>query len=245
MALTGRAALVTGGARGIGRGIVERLARDGADVVFSYVSSAAAADEVVTAAAGLAGRVVAVAADISAPAEVSALFDAAERELGGVDILVNNAGLALTVSFADASGSDYDRVMNVNARGTFLMLHEAATRLRDQGRIVNISSINTLLPAPGGALYCASKAAIEQFTRVAALELAGRGITVNSVSPGWVDTDLLRANAPPEALAELASLAPLGRLTTAEDVAATVAFLVGDDGGWMTGQNLRPSGGVV
>jgi 3-oxoacyl-[acyl-carrier protein] reductase len=147
--LTGKTALVTGGSRGIGRAIVERLAADGAAVVFSFVRNQIAAEEVVAAVATAGGKALAVRADLGRLAEVRRLFDQAERHLGGLDILVNNASVVVTASFAEATEEDYDPVMAVNAKGTFFALQQAARRLRDGGRIVNISTVNTVLPAPG------------------------------------------------------------------------------------------------
>jgi 3-oxoacyl-[acyl-carrier protein] reductase len=175
--LTGKTALVTGGSRGIGRAIVERLARDGAAVAFSFLRHQPAAGKVVAAVAAAGGNAHAVRADLGRLAEVRRLFDQAERHLGGLDIVVNNAAVVVTTSVAEASERAFDRVMAVNAKGTFFALQQAARRLRDGGRIVNLSTVNTVLPGPGVAIYAASKAAVEQFTRVAARELAGRGIT--------------------------------------------------------------------
>jgi 3-oxoacyl-[acyl-carrier protein] reductase len=172
--LAGKLALVTGGSRGIGRAIVKRLAADGAAVVFSFLRDQTAAEEVMAAVQAAGGNAYAVQADLGRLAEVWRLFDQAERHLGGLDILVNNASVVVTVSIAEATEQAYDRVMAVNSRGTFFALQQAARRLRDGGRIVNLSTVNTVLPAPGVAIYAASKAAVEQFTLVAAG--AGRAV---------------------------------------------------------------------
>jgi 3-oxoacyl-[acyl-carrier protein] reductase len=243
--LAGKLALVTGGSRGIGRAIVKRLAADGAAVVFSFLRDQTAAEEVMAAVQAAGGNAYAVQADLGRLAEVRRLFDQAERHLGGLDILVNNASVVVTVSIAEATEQAYDRVMAVNSRGTFFALQQAARRLHDGGRIVNLSTVNTVLPAPGVAIYAASKAAVEQFTRVAARELAGRGITVNTVSPGATDTAMFRGANPPDAPERAAAMTPLGRLGQPADVADVVAFLVGPDARWLTGQNLRASGGLA
>ncbi|ROT31695.1 SDR family oxidoreductase [Micromonospora sp. HM5-17] len=240
--LDGKGAIVTGGSRGIGRAIVQRLVADGARVVFSYREDEAAAKLV---AEHCAGRATPVRADVGVDADVDALFAAADDLLDGLDILVNNAAVVHTAPIAEVSAEDYDRVMAVNTRGVFRALQHAARRMRDGGRIVTISTANTVLAVPGVAVYAASKAAVEQFTRVAARELGGRGITVNTVSPGATDTDLLRSANSADSLERIRALSPLGRLGEPADVADVVAFLVGPDGRWMTGQNLRAAGGII
>lgn len=239
MTLHGKTALVTGGTRGIGRAIVRRLARDGARVVFTYRDSRAAAEEL----AGELPGAVAVRADQAGVEAVEEMFAPVRQD--GLDILVNNAAINPGRRLAELTADDIDHVMTVNVKVPVLAMREAAAVLRDGGTIVNISTLNTVLPAPGHALYAASKAALEQFTMVAARELGGRGITANTVSPGATDTDLLRATNPPEALAQLPSLTALGRLGTPDDIAAVVAFLAGPDGRWVTGQNIRATGGLL
>jgi 3-oxoacyl-[acyl-carrier protein] reductase len=238
MTLSGKTALVTGGTRGIGRAIVRRLARDGARVVFTYRDSKAAAEEL----AGELPDALAVRAD---QAEIGAVDDMFALVRDGLDILVNNAAINPRRPLAELTGDDFDHVMTVNAKFPVLAMREAAAVMRDGGRIVNISTLNTVLPSTGHALYAASKAVVEQFTMVAARELGGRGITVNVISPGATDTDLLRAVNPPEALAQAPLLTALGRLGTPDDIAAVVALLVGPDGQWITGQNIRATGGFV
>lgn len=242
--LLGKSALVTGGSRGIGRAIVERLARDGAVVTFSFVRDADAAQAVAATVEDQGGAARAVQCDLADGVAIAALFKAAETFGSGLDIVVNNAGVAQTGLIAETTDEEYDEVMDVNTRGTFRALREAALRLSDGGRIVNISTLNTAVRGAGLALYAASKAAVEQFTVVAAHELGPRGITVNAVSPGAVDTDLLRAVNNAEALARIPAMTPLRRLGEPADVADVVAFLVSPDGRWLTGQNLRATGGV-
>ncbi|MGW6529444.1 SDR family oxidoreductase [Streptomyces venezuelae] len=240
------AAVVTGGSRGIGRAIVERLCRDGADVVFNYATSEEAADDVVRDVEAHGGKVQAVRLDLKEPDAPEQLMEAAQAHLGGLDILVNNAAIAGTPApIARTEAEVFDRVMAVNTRPVFLTMRYAARHMRDGGRIVNISTMNTVRPVPGIGPYAASKGAIEQLTAVVARELGPRGITVNTVSPGATDTEMLRGANPPEALEAVAGMTPLGRLGQASDVAAVVAFLTGPEGKWITGQNLRATGGLA
>ncbi|MEU4425401.1 SDR family oxidoreductase [Actinoplanes sp. NPDC024001] len=238
MTLTGKTAIVTGGSRGIGRAVVQRLAADGARVVFTYRDSKAAAEEL----AATVENSVAVRCDQADPGNLPALFDLVRD---GLDILVNNAAISATLPIADLTGEDFDRIMTINAKFPLLAIKEAIPLLRDGGRIINLSTLNTVVPAPGLALYCASKAALEQVTKVAARELGGRGITVNTVAPGATDTDMLRGTNPPEALQQTAAFTALQRLGQPPDVAAVVAFLAGPDSGWLTGQTLHATGGLL
>jgi 3-oxoacyl-[acyl-carrier protein] reductase len=237
--------VVTGGSRGIGRAVVQRLARDGAHVVFGYLRSADAAAEVERAVAAGGGVAHAVQADLADPDGVARLFGRAEERLDGLDILVNNAAAQFTpTALVDVTEDHYDRMMAVNAKAVFLALQYAARHMRDGGRIITISTLNTVLPAPGGSVYVGSKGAAEQFTAVAARELGGRGITANVVSPGATDTDLLRSTNTPEGLEIAVRMTPLGRLGQPADVADVVAFLAGPDSRWLTGQNLHATGGI-
>ncbi|MFC6084960.1 SDR family oxidoreductase [Sphaerisporangium aureirubrum] len=245
-ALRGKKAVVTGGSRGIGRAVVQRLARDGAEVVFTYASNAGAAGKVEQAVKAAGGTAHAVRADLTEPGAAARLMETAAERLGVLDVLVNNAALEFVPTpLAELDDEVFDRVMAGNARTVFVTLRYAARHMPDGGRVVNISTINTVRSAPGIAPYAASKGAIEQLTLVAAQELGPRGITVNTVSPGATDTDLLRATNPAEALAVAASITPLRRLGEPSDVADVVAFLAGPGGRWVTGQNIRASGGLA
>jgi 3-oxoacyl-[acyl-carrier protein] reductase len=245
--LAGKTAIVTGGSRGIGRAIVERLTADGAHVVFTFRREESAAAELAAKIEASGATAHAVRMDLGNVADVRQVFEEAERLLGGLDILVNNAATNVVserTSLAEVTEDDYDAMMNANAKGTFIALQEAARRLRDGGRIITVSTLNTVLPAPNNGLYQASKAAVELLTRTAAKELGGRGITANIVSPGATDTELLRSVNPPERLAMIPQMTPLGRLGTPADIAAVVAFLAGPDGGWITGHNIQATGGL-
>jgi 3-oxoacyl-[acyl-carrier protein] reductase len=236
---------VTGGSRGIGRAIVERLAADGADVVFGYARRADAAAEVERAVEAAGGSARGVQADLAEVGAAERLMETAMEQLGGLDILVNNAALSFPpAAIAETDEDVFDRVMAGNAKSTFLTMRYAARRMRDGGRVVNISTLNTSRPAPRSAPYAASKGAIEQLTRVAAVELGPRGITVNTVSPGATDTDLLRDTNPGADFQSVVAVTPLGRLGRPADIADVVAFLAGPDARWLTGQNLLATGGL-
>ncbi|GLU49890.1 SDR family oxidoreductase [Nocardiopsis ansamitocini] len=243
--LAHKSAVLTGGSRGIGRAIALRLAGDGAAVTLSYHRDEAAAEKVAAEIHAAGGRAAIQRVDLEVLSDVERLFDTAIATFGGVDILVNNAGTAVTGSIVDMTEAEYDRAMTINAKAPLFALRQAGLRLRDGGRVVNISSLNTAVAQPGTAAYTAGKAALEQFSRIAAQEFAARHITVNSVSPGPVDTDLLRTNNPAEALDQVASATPLGRLGQPGDIADVVAFLAGPDSRWLTGQNLRAAGGLA
>jgi 3-oxoacyl-[acyl-carrier protein] reductase len=223
-----------------------RLAADGAEVVLSYAANQGAAAEVVTTITAAGGRAHAVAADLRDPSAARKLFEQAETMAGPLDILINNAAVAGTGLIAETSDEDFDTVMTANVRSPFILIREAATRLRDGGRIVNISTVNTVLNGPGMAAYAASKAALELLGRVAAYELGERGITVNSVSPGATDTEMFRtANPAEETHQQIAGLTALGRLGQPADVADVVVLLVSEDARWLTGQNIRACGGLA
>ncbi len=241
--LTGKNAIVTGASRGIGRAIAERLAADGASVVVNFVRGQAAAEEVVRSIEQAGGKAVAVQGDVGAHADIVRLFDAAERQLGGLDIVVASAGVSVFKPHAQVSPEEYEQVFSVNTRGVFFILQEAARRVRDGGRVLQISSGATAMALPAAGLYAGSKAAAERFVAALAKELGPRGITVNSISPGMTETEGLIM--PKEAIAALVQQTPLGRLGQPADIADVAAFLVSEQGRWMTGQNLHATGGVV
>jgi 3-oxoacyl-[acyl-carrier protein] reductase len=241
--LTGKGALVTGGSRGIGRAIVHRLAGDGAAVVFSYLSDEKAAGEVVSEANG---KAFAVRADQGSLADLSRLFEEADAFLeGGLDIVVCNAADGMPIGIGDVTEQSYDRYMAVNAKGPFFIIQHAGARLRDGGRIITISSLNTRMHPPGGALYTGSKGALENFTKVAAVEFGHRGITANIVSPGATDTETLRSANPGSTFEDTIAVTALRRLGRPDDIASAVAMLAGPDAAWITGQNLAVDGGIM
>ncbi|MBB5918143.1 3-oxoacyl-[acyl-carrier protein] reductase [Nocardia transvalensis] len=237
-------AIVTGGSRGIGRAIAERLGAGGATVVVNYHSNRSAAEEVVASIEGSGGRGVAVRADVADPAQLRGLFDDAEERFGGVDTLVNNVGTARFAPLAEATDEDYERMFSVNTRATFVALREAANRVRDNGRIVVVSSGVTATHRAGTGLYAASKAAGEEMVRVLARELGPRGITVNTVLPGATRTEALAGIRSQEELEQVAASTPLGRLGEPDDIARVVAFLASDEARWVTGETVRAGGGL-
>ena len=240
-----RTAIVTGASRGIGAAVAQRLGREGFAVVIDYSGAAAPAEALARKIEADGGSALAVRADVSDPVAVRHLFDAAEAAVGGLDVLVNNAGIMQLSSIADTDDDAFERQVNVNLRGTFNTLREAAARLRDGGRIINFSSSVVGLLQPSYGVYAATKAAVEAMTSILAKELRGRGICVNAIAPGPTATDLFLEGKPPELIERMAKLAPLERLGQPEDIAAVVAFLAGPDGAWVNGQTLRANGGVI
>lgn len=242
-----KAAIVTGASRGIGRAIALRLAQDGFAVAVNYASRAQDAEEVVRAIEAAGGRAIALQGDVAQADDCARLFEETAKAFGGVDVVVNNAGVIQpgTTLVADTDDALYERIFSINTRGTFNMLRLAATRLRQGGRIVNFSTSAIGLAMPGYAVYGAAKAAIETMTNIFAKEMRGKGISVNAVAPGPTATDLFLDGKPAELVDRLAKAAPLERLGTPEDIAHTVAFLVGPQGEWVNGQTLRVNGGIV
>ncbi|MGL5389716.1 MAG: SDR family oxidoreductase [Serratia sp. (in: enterobacteria)] len=238
-------ALVTGASRGIGAAIAERLAADGFTVIINYAGNQQLADELVRNIEQRGGRALSAKADVSDPQAVRQLFDRVEQAFGGVDVLVNNAGVIELAPVAQMSDAQVDRLIDINLKGTFNTLREAAKRLRDNGRIINFSSSVVGLLQPGYGMYAASKAAVEALTSVLAKELRGRAITVNAIAPGPTATDLFLNGKSPELIERLAKMAPLERLGQPVDIAATVSFLAGADGAWVNGQTLRANGGII
>ncbi|MFS7240237.1 SDR family oxidoreductase [Serratia proteamaculans] len=238
-------AIVTGASRGIGAAIAERLAADGFTVIVNYSGNQALADLLVRKIEQNGGRALSAKADVSDTAAVAQLFDRAEQAFGGVDILVNNAGVIALAPVAEMSDADVDRLIDINLKGTFNTLREAAKRLRDNGRIINFSSSVVGLFQPSYGMYAASKAAVEALTSVLAKELRGRNITVNAIAPGPTATWLFLDGKTPELIERLAKMAPLERLGQPQDIAAAVSFLAGADGAWINGQTLRANGGII
>ena len=241
--LSGKRALVTGGARGIGAAIARRLAADGADVALTYEKSADKAEALAAELRALGRKAVAIQADAGNAAGAQAAVDGAVDGLGGVDILVNNAGVARMGAFADQPLEDIDALLNVNVRGVLLTTQAALKHIPDGGRIITIgSTVGEKVGFGGITVYSASKSALESFSRGLARELGPRNITVNVVRPGATDTDMNPSDGPmaPSVLPSLA----IGRYGRPEEVAAAVAFLAGPDAGYITGDGILVDGGA-
>ncbi len=240
-----RTALVTGASKGIGAEIAARLAADGVSVVVNYSRGRAEAEQVVRGIEAKGGRAIAVQADIGAPDGVARLFDAGEEAFGGLDILVNNAGMMALSPIAETNDAQFDAQIALNLGGVFRGLREGARRLRDGGRIINFSSSVVGLYQPNYGVYAATKAAVEAMTHVLAKELGHRGVTVNAVAPGPVETALFMDGKSEALVAAITRTIPLGRLGQPADIAGVVAFLAGPDSGWVNGQVIRANGGAV
>jgi len=241
--LTGKVVIVTGSSRGIGRGIAERLGKDGASVVVNYSGNEQEANEVVTEINSLGGKGVALQANMGKVDDIRRLFTETISHFGQLDILVNNAGIGIVAPVAEVTEEDYNKVFNVNVRGVLFALQEAARCINDGGRIVNISSTTALYPGPGMAIYAASKAAIKLFTQVLAQEIGARQVTVNTVMPGPTIPGMF-GNMPPEVQQQAAASSPFNRVGTPQDVADVVAFLVSEEARWLTGQDFCVNGGA-
>ena len=243
--LSGKIALVTGASRGIGRAIAERLSREGASIVVNYVKDSGGAEEVVKGIEAAGGSAVGLQADVAVSEDIQKLFDRSIEHFGRLDILVNNAGIRISKDVVDIEEEEFDRLFAINVKGTFMACQQAARRLSDGGKIINVSSAVTRMMLPGYSLYAASKGAVDQITRVLAKELGGRNITVNAVSPGPVDTELFREGKSEELIQQMAQMAALGRIGQVQDIADAVALLSGDDARWITGQCIHVNGGYI
>ena len=239
--LDGKVAIVTGASRGIGQATARRLAADGCAVVVGYASNVSGARETVSSIVEQGGRASAVEVDLADPAAIDRLFAHAADEFGGFDILVNNAGTLTHAPMAETSDDELARVFGVNTFGTFRALRHAARAIRDEGRIVNVSTLVTAHAGPNLSVYAGSKGAIEEFTKMLAHELAPRLVTVNTVCPGPTDTDMMA-----DEYREIgASWSVFKRLGRPEDLADAITLLVSDRARWITGQTIHASGGAV
>ena len=242
----GRVAIVTGGGRGIGRAVAVRLAKEGANVAITYRSNDAAAEEAAEEVRAAGAQSEIFQGDVATPEDVAALFEGVGEALGRVEILVNNAGLTRDNLMMRMKESDFDEVLRTNLKGTYLCTRAALRPMirARWGRIVNISSVVGLVGNAGQANYAASKAGIIGFTKSVAREVAQRGITANVVAPGYVETELTQSLTD-DIKDQIKSQVPAGRFAEAEEVAGVVAFLAGEDAGYVTGQTLAVDGGMT
>ena len=245
MNFAGKTAVVTGGSRGIGRAICLELARQGANIVLCYAGNEASAKETVSACEEFGVKALSMRCDVADSQQVKALMDAALAEFGRIDILVNNAGITRDGLLMMMKEEAFDAVLDTNLKGAFLCTKAVTRTMMKQryGRIVNLSSVVGLHGNAGQVNYAASKAGVIGMTKSVAKELASRGITVNAVAPGFIDTDMTAA-LPENARTALLSTIPAARLGAAEEVAKTVAFLASEDAAYITGQVLAVDGGM-
>jgi 3-oxoacyl-[acyl-carrier protein] reductase len=237
--------LVTGSSRGIGATIARQLAAAGAKVIVNYAGGKDAAEQVVNSIQQAGGEAIALQADVSKGTAVKALFDAAIAHYGRIDVLVNNAGIMINKLIKDTTDEDFTRQFDINVKGTFNTKREAATRLADKGSIINFSTSVNRIMLPTYGTYVATKAAVEQLTRVFSKEVGARGINVNSVSPGPTNTELFTSGKSDEVIARLASLSAFNRIGEPEDIAKLVVFLASDDAKWINAQNIGANGGMA
>ena len=246
MDFAGKTAVVTGGSRGIGRAVCLELAKGGANVVLCYAGNESAAAETVSACEALGAKALSVKCDVADSAQVKKLMDEAIKAFGRIDILVNNAGITRDGLLMMMKEEDFDAVLSANLKGTFLCMKAVSRTMMKQryGRIVNLSSVVGLRGNAGQVNYAASKAGVIGMTKSLAKELASRGVTVNAVAPGFIDTDMTAAMPEAAKTATLASI-PMQRLGVPEDIAKAVAFLASDDAAYITGQVLAVDGGMA
>ncbi|AIV34289.1 SDR family oxidoreductase [Streptomyces sp. CCM_MD2014] len=247
-ALAGRTALVTGAGRGIGRGIAERLGRDGARVAVHYGSNEAAAKDTVAAIEAAGGSAFTIRADLRAPGAAETLWEEFDRHADGLDVLVNNAGIGNTRPIGEIGEAEYDAVFTVNVKAPFFILKHGMARLRDGGRVVNVSSgLARTAVMPDNMAYAMTKGALDVLSRDLSKVLGTRRITVNSVAPGIIDTDNTAAllYGSPDGWERAAALSALGGVGTPAEVADVVAFLASREGRWVTGSWVDATGGSL
>ncbi|OWA37232.1 3-ketoacyl-ACP reductase [Saccharibacillus sp. O16] len=242
-AFAGKTVVVTGSSRGIGKKMAQAFAASGANVVVNYSGSQQQAEETVQQIQDQGGQAVAIRADLSSIADIRALFDQTLEQFGRLDILVNNAGIMNTLPLAQVTEEDFDRHFTLNAKGTFFACQAAVEHLGEGGRIINISTSVIGGMLPGYSVYAGTKGAVEQFTRQLAKELGPKGITINAVAPGPVNTELFLEGKSEQQIAGITGMNAFGRLGETEDITGAVLFLASEEARWITGQTLRVNGG--
>ncbi|CAC9974064.1 SDR family oxidoreductase [Flavobacterium panici] len=243
--LKDKVVLITGSSRGIGAAIALKVSQAGAKVIINYAGGKEPAEKLAQEINFNGGQALAIKADVSNSAEVKNLFDESIAHFGKIDVLINNAGIMITKLIKDTTDEDFDRHFNINVKGTFNTMREAATKLADNGSIINFSTSVNRIMLPGYATYVATKSAVEQLTRVFSKEIGSRGINVNSVSPGPTNTELFTNGKSEEVIARLASLSAFNRIGETNDIANVVVFLASDDAKWINAQNIGANGGMA
>lgn len=242
--LSQKTVLITGGSKGIGARIAAHLSAEGAKLIINYLGSETEAIQLVNSIREKGGEAIAIQADVRNAKEVDALFEEGIAQFGRIDVLINNAGVMVNKFIRDTTDEDFEYQFNSNVKGVFNTLRKATTHLADHGSIINLSTTVNRLMIPTYGTYTASKCAVEQLTRVLSKEI-GRGINVNSISPGPTNTELFAKGKSPEAIANLASMNPFNRIGEPEDIAKVVAFLASDDAKWINAQNIGINGGMA
>lgn len=243
--LDGKIALVTGSSRGIGRRIAEKLALNGSKVIINYAGNSEKAEEVVASIKEKGGEAQTIKADISKVSEIELLFKKTIEVYGAVDILVNNAGIMITKTIQNITEEDFDKLLDINVKGTYFACQQAAKYMKENGRIINISTSVAGQMFPGYSLYAGSKGAVEQFTRQLAKEFGSKGITINAVAPGPVNTELFTVGKTAEQIEGIKKMNAFGRLGEPNDIADVITFLATNESQWITGQTIRVNGGFI
>lgn len=244
MTLENKVIIVTGSSRGIGKEIAQLLAKNGAKIIVNHSNSEKEASATVQSIKDNNGEAIAIKADVSNREDVTRLFDQAIAQYGKIDVLINNAGVMISKKIKDNTQDDFNKQFDINVKGVFNTLQEADNKLADNGIIINVSSSTVKLMFPTYALYSASKAAVEQITRVFSKEI-GRGISVNAIAPGATETELFLKGKSQEFIDKLSSMNAFNRLAKPIDIAKVVLFLASDDSKWISGQVIGANGALV
>jgi len=245
ISLENKVILITGASRGIGAVLAEKMANAGGKIIVNYAGSKDLAEDLVRKITASGAEAIAVQADVSKPSDVKRMFDVSIEKFGRIDVLVNNAGIMINKLIKDVTDEDFTKQFDINVKGVFNTLREAATRLADNGSVINFSTSSTRLMLPTYGTYVATKGAVEQLTRVFSKEVGARGINVNSVSPGPTNTDLFLNGKSEETIKRLASLSVFNRIAEPDDITGIVLFLASDEAKWITSQNFGANGGLA
>ncbi len=243
--LEGKVAIITGASRGIGSAIAKQLSALGAKVVINYSSSAVKSEEVVEEITKLGEQAVAIKADVSNIKDVERLFSETITKFGKVDILINNAGVILYKLLSDVTEEEFDKLFNINVKGTYFACQQAMKHMENNGRIINFSTSVVGSMFPTYSVYAATKGAVEQITRQLAKEFGPKKITINAVAPGPINTELFNVGKTDEQIEAIRQMNSFGRIGEPDDIANAIEFLVSDKAQWITGQTLRINGGYV